>query len=157
MGGGQSVNSTRDYGEGQRRIPRKKPFCQGTKDMPGRWAGGGSPPSSTLPPLHKGGRPELMGAHHSRRDNSRVAWQEGSARKAWLPENFPVAGPGCHPPPLQGTAQSGCIHSANSCEWWDTRDVNVEAIPTAEPYPGSLPTLLKTHLWSDPALTSCTH
>lgn len=101
MGGGQSVNSTRDYGEGQRRIPRKKPFCQGTKDMPGRWAGGGSPPSSTLPPLHKGGRPELMGAHHSRRDNGPVAWQEGSARKAWLPENFPVAGPGCHsPPPL---------------------------------------------------------
>lgn len=109
--------------------------------MPGRWAGGGSPPSSTLPPLHKGGRPELMGAHHSRRDNGRVAWQEGSARKAWLPENFPVAGPGCPPSTRDSTEW---LHSlSNSCGWWDTGYDNVEAIPTAEPHPGSLPTLLK--------------
>lgn len=59
-----------------------------------------------------------MGAHHSRRDNCRVAWQEGSARKvrkAWLPENFLVAGPGCPPPPTRDSTE--WLHSLSKLLW----------------------------------------
>lgn len=54
--------------------PRKKSLGQGTKDVLGRLAVGGIPALSTLPPLCKGDRPDLMGAYHSRHDNCQVAW-----------------------------------------------------------------------------------
>lgn len=154
MGGGQSVSSTRDYGEGQRRIPRKKSFCQGTKDMPERRAGEGSPPSNTLLPLHRGGRPELMGAHHSRRDNCRVAWQEGSVRKAWPPENCPVAEPGW--PPTRESRESA--FTQQTLAGAGTLGIAMQRLfPQQSPTLALFPHFCETHLWSDPALTSHTH
>lgn len=87
MGGGQSTALEIMQRDRERPL-RKKPLGQGTKDVPER---------PTLPPLRKGGRPELTGAHHSRCDNRRVPGKKAvgevcSLRTAQLQS---LAGPSC--------------------------------------------------------------